>query len=1249
MNRRLLRRHALLIHTEVYQDPAFSDLPSTRADTWQLRQVLEHRSVGGFESVRVAADLPADDLRVEIDEFLDERESNELALIYLSGHGVRMVATTGEFYFVATDTKADELAATGISAGFINGCLEDCRAPHKVAVLDCCLSGGFTLGFRTTDSARGTAKSGGSVPLNSRGVYVLSSSGPLEESFSGADTPDGPAPSVFTGAVVEALRTGKAAKDGSGTVSVDDLFDHVTRQLRSRNGQIPTKSSLGVNDRIVIASSPAVGPPVLAPLAPNRPPSRAPGPDPLEADDQTGKRPVSWKELIDYYRACVLEDESGMPYLPVSERDQSYVCLPGAERMISGDLDEDGTTDVPEEAERFLRTLSEHDELWTGYPAVVLHQQRRGKRWTAPHFAPLLVRRVEVVGGEGGAPLRFRPYGQVLPHPGLAEDLLGREEAAHLIGTYQPTWPGGQHNLLATDARNLLRQDFALPCVQELRPESLDKRIDTNSPGDGARNAAVLIRGTEATAASGKLLKDLDYIADHHREINDTALGALLQAGDHAPPAASTVVTPLPTNEAQLAVLRAAMSQRLTVATGPPGTGKSQLVANAVATAVTNGQSVLVASTNNQAVNEVWRRCDRLLRDSVVRTGSSSSEEDYRQHEADALQRLLRWKPSDTTLATARAEHTRSSRQLDRVRADLTRKAEVEKELLDVGARRESEADRLDRTAPSLAEALGPAPEAWERKARRLEKARFFGGWRRSRLLKSAGLETTEDSRRHCRHLADFAGAESRWRRLRAEADTAPSDEDLGTYLKSAEEVVHQSSLALWRVAAAEAVDRGRSALRALIQAPADKSDWRALREVLPHVRAWATTSLSARRFPTGGRPFDLVIIDEASQCSIPQVLPLLFRARRALVIGDVMQLEHITKLVPQREAPIRRRTGVGSPFLEKHKLSYLRHSAFHAAEAAHGGSSLLDEHYRCHPDIAAVSNELFYGGALTVLTDVRSRATTGRPAIAWSNSAGRPQRPRAGTSWINREEAAQVRKCVEYLLAQLPDDATIGVVTPFKAQQSELDRQLGDHDRVRVGTVHTFQGGERDAVVFSLVAGESMSPGAINWVNSQLNLWNVAITRARSHLVLVGDRDFWRQRGGTGGELLRAAEKDPAFGPGDSAQPDPLAQRLYELLSDVPDVSPELGRRQHGHPVDVLLKCSGDPARPVLLDRGCDGGMAPARHLRLMLHRRALVRATEDAPAVRLPAWTVHDSGAALDLLGITGSEPVGEVEQPR
>ncbi|PKW17618.1 caspase, EACC1-associated type [Saccharopolyspora spinosa] len=1234
MSRRTLRRRALLLHTEIYE--RFTPLPSTRADTWQLRHVLEHRQVGGFDEVHVVGDLTADEMCVQISEFLDDCGADELALLYISGHGARSVATTGEFHFAATDTDPDRITQTGISAGFINEHLEACRAPQKVAMLDCCFSGGFALGFRTDD--RPVAKSAEPAPLNSRGVYVLSSSEAREESLSGATSDEGPQPSVFTGAVVEALRTGKASKAGSTQVTVDDLFEYVNRQLRGKGGQIPTKSAVGVNDRIVIADCPQGG--VTIPPAPlSRASATTEAPSTAPKDTRASKHAPGWTELIDYYRECVLDEGIKADLLPVTEQGHSYVCLTGTERFLSGDLDENGTTGIPPEAAEFLDGTEGHDgELWAGYPAVMLHAPRGGRPWPAPRFAPLLMRRVELTNDDTTQP-RLRPYGPVLVHPTLAADWLGPEQATHLADTYQPTWHAGQHDRLGADAHNLLQQEFELPCVQELRPDTLEDRIDTHSPGNGARNVAVLVRVPRPNGATKNLVEDLTRIAQRHDDIPKTALDGLLNNTNDGLETSDVIVTPLPANESQLHVLRSAMARRLTVATGPPGTGKSQLVANVVATAMANRQSVLVASTNNQAVDEVWQRCERLIPNSLVRTGSASGEINYRQNEEETLHRLLTTAPeASTNVFTATAEHTRATKNLAQVRQTLTHTATTERHLLDAATERQRHADELGLTADALGQRLGTNLTSWERRARRVHDARIFGEWRRGRLLRKVGI-TFDDSRIACEYLADFTVAESRWLHYRTAAESSPSDDDLADSLHTADFHVEQASLTVWQSAMTSAIGTGKPAIRTLLQAIRTNSrDWGELTRTLPYVRGWATTSLSARRFPTNPGLFDLVIIDEASQCSIPHVLPLLFRARRALIIGDVMQLPHIAPIAPDREARIRKHTGISSAFLEQHKLSYRRHSAFHAAERAVGDSLLLDEHYRCHPDIAAVSNDLFYAGELTVLTDIRDRPGVNRPAVTWRDTEGTATRPNSGSSWVNHAEIRAARECVDYLLAHLPDKATIGVVTPFKPQQKLLARHWQGEDRVRVGTVHTFQGGERDAMVFSLVASKEMSKGALNWVEQQLNLWNVAITRARSHLIVVGSADLWRQRGGPGAQLVHAADAAGQYGNPAEHVLDTLAQQLYDRVADLPHVIPELGTRANGYPVDAVLTISDDTVIPVLLDRSLDDEAGLERHLRLMLRRRELLSSHQDGyRAIRLPAWMLFDRDEAVTRLGLS------------
>lgn len=447
----------------------------------------------------------------------------------------------------------------------------------------------------------------------------------------------------------------------------------------------------------------------------------------------------------------------------------------------------------------------------------------------------------------------------------------------------------------------------------------------------------------------------------------------------------------------------------------------------------------------------------------------------------------------------------------------------------------------------------------------------------------------------------------------------------LATDLDAAQAKVSTTSLDLLQAATHTATSNGQDKIRELMTARrSDRSDWKQVANVLTHVCGWAVTCQSARRFPPRPALFNLVVIDEASQCSIPHVVPLLFRARRALIVGDVMQLPHISGLSPRQDRELRNRHAIGSAWAEEHCQSVRRHSAFHAAQRAVSGSLLLDEHYRSHPEIAALANRLFYGGELTVLTEIRGRpALTGR-CIRWHNVTGRAIRGPNGGSWRNPEETTQTIECVKHLLGQLPPEATIGVVTPYAAQSTDLRQQLGvgtdqPGGRVRVGTVHTFQGGECDVMVLNLVAGRNVPPRCFDWIDQQPQLWNVAITRARSNLIVVGDRELWLRRGGVGAELAAASKTAPDEHGLDEA----LRTRFYNHLEH-DDPAVQLGVVVNGHLADAQLS----DGSAVLLDPGTANRRDPAVHLEQMLRRRRLLAGPDTQAARRIPAWTVYEDG---------------------
>ena len=202
--------------------------------------------------------------------------------------------------------------------------------------------------------------------------------------------------------------------------------------------------------------------------------------------------------------------------------------------------------------------------------------------------------------------------------------------------------------------------------------------------------------------------------------------------------------------------------------------------------------------------------------------------------------------------------------------------------------------------------------------------------------------------------------------------------------------------------------------------------------------------------------------------------------------------------------------------------------------------------------------------------------------------------------------------------MQELPE-ATVGVATPYKAQADRIAGYWEHQPRVRVGTVHTFQGGERDVVVFGLVAGASMPAGSVAWLEAERNLWNVAISRARVHLVLVGDRAFWAARRGVGAELATIEAATDESAKDDLAAPAPL-HRLSRTAAIV-----ELDVTMYGYKCDALVHLDGR-STAVLLDR-TDLTMDGARHLRLQYRRVALLTAPDGSDdVIRLPAWKLYD-----------------------
>ncbi|HEX6812984.1 MAG TPA: IGHMBP2 family helicase [Planctomycetota bacterium] len=247
-------------------------------------------------------------------------------------------------------------------------------------------------------------------------------------------------------------------------------------------------------------------------------------------------------------------------------------------------------------------------------------------------------------------------------------------------------------------------------------------------------------------------------------------------------------------------------------------------------------------------------------------------------------------------------------------------------------------------------------------------------------------------------------------------------------------------------------------------------------------------------------RRFDRVVIDEAAQaleaaCWIP-----LQRGKRAVLAGDHRQLP---PMISSEQAS---RGGLARTLFER-----LAESPMAATIAR-----MLTVQYRMHERIMAWSAARLYDGRLTAHASVQQHLLTDLPDVAtteWTSeplcfvdTAGCGHEETVGDDEGSKSNPGEARLVVQVVTALreagVPATA-IAVVTPYNAQVQLLRTRLSTDDGLEIGTVDGLQGREKEAVVLSLV--RSNEEGVVGFL-AELRRLNVALTRARRHLTIVGD-----------------------------------------------------------------------------------------------------------------------------------------------
>lgn len=282
-----------------------------------------------------------------------------------------------------------------------------------------------------------------------------------------------------------------------------------------------------------------------------------------------------------------------------------------------------------------------------------------------------------------------------------------------------------------------------------------------------------------------------------------------------------------------------------------------------------------------------------------------------------------------------------------------------------------------------------------------------------------------------------------------------------------------------------------------------EEEDFRPLLEAFP---CWCVTTYAVSdSLPLKPGMFDVAIIDEASQCDIASCFPILFRAKRAVIVGDDKQLPHLSFLEKAKEQSFLSQYGIP----DKYQLMwrFRTNSMFDLADYYSMNSVMLDEHFRSLPPIINFSNHEFYNDRIRVMRkdkpdeNVLELVEVVDGKVDFDATRNLP------------EIEALVKRLHEIIIEderKNPDNpVTVGIISPFRAQVEQLkvsvSKVLSDYmikkHQIEIGTAHTFQGDERDIMMISWAVADNSYTQSLMFMQ-KANLFNVAITRGRNKVI---------------------------------------------------------------------------------------------------------------------------------------------------
>ena len=497
----------------------------------------------------------------------------------------------------------------------------------------------------------------------------------------------------------------------------------------------------------------------------------------------------------------------------------------------------------------------------------------------------------------------------------------------------------------------------------------------------------------------------------------------------------------------QLLSINTAMKYPIAYIQGPPGTGKTNTIINTITTAFFNERTVLFASYNNHPIDSVFKTFqnikyrDKIIPFPIIRLGNNEKVAESLDFIKDIYERTKTIDIFDKTLEKNKGDKVERTKK-------LTKLLKEHEQILELKERKE--------TIEKLIDTYDQFTFQTDLQGRQLHEV--------EKLLKSLGEVTDEEA---IKLISD------------------DEDEFLkylyyisAKYIKKLDEPKYKDLRDIVYLKDKE------HKLKLFNQYLKDEEKLRMFIRIFP---VCATTCISAHKLGEPKKYFDMVIIDEASQCNTAISLVPIIRGENLMLVGDPQQLNPVILLSERDNCIMKKKYSVANEY------DYINNSIYKTFLACDAVSDeiLLSYHYRCHEKIIEFNNKKYYNGKLNIKSSVSSKKPLVFIDVEDNNTD------------IKNTSPSEAKKIVEFV--EQNRDKKIGIITPFVNQKKYIDDLLHEKgiDDITCGTVHAFQGDEKDVILFSMAVTDKTTLRSYDWLKNNKELINVATSRAKEQLAV--------------------------------------------------------------------------------------------------------------------------------------------------